>query len=107
RSARHEVGQRLEEWTMHMHGVEALGLRLGDVQHLHADNAELVFQERVDDVAGGAALEGVRLDDGKSALDGFHIIWLFVFVSCDISHRISKRQYTSPACGAKELSPAL
>jgi hypothetical protein len=33
----------------------------------------------VDDVAGGAALEGVRLDDGESALDGFHIIWSFVF----------------------------
>ncbi len=55
-----------------MHRIKTLRLRLGDVQHLHADNAELVLQERMDDVPSGPALNGIRLNNGKSALDGFH-----------------------------------
>ena len=55
-----------------MDGVKALRLRLVDVQHLHPDNAESVLQQRVDDVARAALFDGIRLNDGKSALQCLH-----------------------------------
>jgi hypothetical protein len=42
------------------------------VKHRHSDDAKLVLQKSVDDVASGALFDGVRLNDGKSALNGFH-----------------------------------
>ena len=51
-----------------MHGIKPFGLLLGDFQHPHADDAETVFLESVDDVAGGAFGHSVWLDDGKCAL---------------------------------------
>ena len=72
RAARHEVGQRAEERAAGMHGVELLGLMLGDFQHLHGEDAEAVFLELLDDVADGVFADGVGFDDGESALQSFH-----------------------------------
>src|ERR1700730_9933433 len=55
-----------------MHGVELLGLMLGDFQHLHGKNAKAIFLELFDDVSDRVLADGVRLDDGEGALQSFH-----------------------------------
>jgi hypothetical protein len=72
RAAGHEVGERVEEGLVGVDRVEALGLALGEVQHLNAEDAEVVVQQGANDVALGVLLYGVGLDDGKSALQCLH-----------------------------------
>src|ERR1700730_10928499 len=55
-----------------MHGVELLGLMLGDFQHLHGKNAKAIFLELFDDVSDRVFADGVGLDDGEGALQSFH-----------------------------------
>ncbi len=55
-----------------MHGVELLGLMLGNFQHLHGENAEVIFFELFDDVADRVLADRVWLDDGEGALQSFH-----------------------------------
>ncbi len=72
RTAGHEVSQRIEERLAGVDGVELLRLMLGDFQHLHAENVEAILLELLDDVADCILADGVRLDDGQSALQCFH-----------------------------------
>ena len=51
-----------------MHGVEALGLVLGQVLQPERDEAESGFFDAVQDPAGVAGLHGIGLDDGECAL---------------------------------------
>ncbi len=74
RAAGHEVGEGVEERLVGVYGIEALGLVLGKVQHLDAEDAEVVVQQDADDVAFGVLLDGVGLDDGKSALESLHAV---------------------------------
>src|SRR5215831_6410576 len=55
-----------------MHGIESFRLPFGDVQHLHADDAKFVLQQRLDNVACRVPFKRVRLNDRQSTLDGFH-----------------------------------
>src|SRR5271166_1210185 len=110
RPARHEVGQRLEEWPVHVHRVEAFGLRLGDVQQPHANDAKVVLQQGVNDVARRAFFKRVGLDDGKSALDGFHefgvalFSWLFALGSQLLL--VAAKETSFSAVEAPGFSPA-
>src|SRR5271157_2447264 len=110
RPARHEVGQRLEKWPVYMHRVESFGLRLGDVQHPHADDAKVVLQQGVNDVARRAFFKRVGLDNGKSALDGFHefgvalFSWLFALGSQLLL--VAAKETSFSAVEAPGFSPA-
>ncbi|KZC98849.1 hypothetical protein AUP43_14660 [Oceanibaculum pacificum] len=53
-----------------MHGVEALGLLLGQAHPLLRDDAQTGFLEAGVDLARQVAAGGVRLDDRQGALDG-------------------------------------
>ena len=61
-----------------MHGIKLLRLMLGNLKHLHGENAEPIVLELLDDVADGIVADGVRFDDGKSALQGLHSFGRFV-----------------------------
>ena len=71
-SARHEIGERIEKSFGGVHRVELLRLMLGDLEHLHGQNAKVVLFELFDNVADRISAHGVRLNDGKSALQSFH-----------------------------------
>ena len=73
RAARHEVRQRIEEGPAGVHGIELLRLVLGDLQHLHGENAEVVFFELLDDVAHSVPANSVRLDDGEGTFQSLHV----------------------------------
>ena len=53
-----------------MHGVEALRLRLRQVHHARRDHPQARLLEATIDLADQITADAVRLDDGKSALDG-------------------------------------
>src|SRR5437879_6101021 len=55
-----------------MHGVKLLGLMLGDLQHLHGKDTEAALLELFDDVADSVLADGIRFDDGQSALESLH-----------------------------------
>jgi hypothetical protein len=72
RTARHEVRQRVIERAAGMHSVKLLGLMLGNFQHLHGENAEVLLLELLDNVAHGVPFDRVGLHNRKSALQCFH-----------------------------------
>jgi hypothetical protein len=74
RTAGHEGGQRIKKWPAGMHGVKALGLLLGNHHHAHADDAEAILQNHVDDIAGCALGYRVRLHNRKSSLQSLHVL---------------------------------
>jgi hypothetical protein len=55
-----------------VHGVELLCLMLGDLEHFHAQDAESVFFELLDDVSDPMFTDRVRFNDGKSPLQSLH-----------------------------------
>src|SRR5579864_6403537 len=112
RPARHEVGQRVEKWTAGMHGVELLGLVLGNLQHLHGENAETVLLELFDDVADRVLADGVGFNDGKCALQCFHSVvgpqslglgcWVLGLVPTRV---VAPAYYTLTPTAAARVSP--
>jgi hypothetical protein len=56
-----------------MHGIELFRLMLGYFEHLHAQNLKAILLELLDDVADCVPANGVRFDDGQSALKCFHL----------------------------------
>ena len=58
---------------MSVHRVKLLGLVLGDFQHLHAEDAEAIFLELLNDVADRVFFNRVGLDDGKRAFQRLHV----------------------------------
>src|SRR5271166_2058795 len=105
RAARHKVGERLEEWPVHVHRVKAFSLRLSDMQHPHADDAKVALQQGVDDVAHCAFFKRVGLDDGKSALDSFHEFSCSFFVL--VRWLLAKCLPATTECHAERSLPRL
>src|SRR5208283_168461 len=70
--ARHEIGERPVEWPARMHRIKLFRLILGNLQHLHGENAEAILLELFNDVADRVLGDRVRFHDSKSALQGFH-----------------------------------
>lgn len=66
----HEADQVVEEGPRLVHAVEALGLGLGHLNALLGDDAQAGLLDGGVDGAGQVAAGGIRLDDGKGALDG-------------------------------------
>src|SRR5690348_10724113 len=69
---RHKLGQRLKKRLARVHGVKAFRLLAGNMQHLGAENLESPLLDGADDVPYAAAGNGVRFNDGKSALQSLH-----------------------------------
>jgi hypothetical protein len=51
-----------------VHGVEAFGLRAGQLDHLHGLHGEAGVEDHLQDGAGLLGGNGIGLDDGKGAL---------------------------------------
>ena len=72
----HEGDEILEEGTFAVNGVEALGFSLGELAHLGGDDLEAVRFKAGVDLADHVLSNGVRLDDGESALNShFFLFW--------------------------------
>ena len=67
RSRRHELGQAREERARPVHRVEAFGLRSRQLREAHAADREPFGLDALENPAGHAPGDGVRLDDGKCA----------------------------------------
>src|SRR5262252_2481331 len=65
----HVTHQVLEERTLAMHGIEALGLLLRELQHAGGDDGEATLLESAVDLADQVGLYAVGLDDGQGALE--------------------------------------
>src|SRR5258708_6027960 len=72
RSARHKRCERIKERPLTVDSVKALGLLFSDLEHLHADDAKAFFLHHVKNISRCAFGYGVRLDNGKSALQCLH-----------------------------------
>ena len=59
-----------------MHGVEALGLRLGQLHHAGRDDAQAGLLEAAVDLADQVLLHAVGLHNGKSAFERHGIVVL-------------------------------
>ena len=69
RAGGHERHQILEERAFLVLGVEAFGVRLGQLDHLRSDNSQIGLLEAADDLADDILGNGVGLDDGQSAFN--------------------------------------
>ena len=66
----HEFHQILEERPLAMDGVKALGLGLRQLHHARRHHPQARLLEATIHLADQVPADAVRLDDGKSALDG-------------------------------------
>src|SRR6202008_1132064 len=69
RTRGHVAHQILEERTLAMHGIEALGLALRQVQHARGDDRESGLLEAAVHLADEIATDTVGFDDGQRALE--------------------------------------
>src|SRR5262249_29495836 len=76
RTRAHVTHQVPEEGTLAMHGIEALGLLLRELQHAGGDDGEATLLESAADLADQVGLHAVGLDDGQGGLEG-HSLWPF------------------------------
>jgi len=68
RAGDHELDQRVEERTLAVHGVEAFGFAAGQLLVLGGHDLQASLFEAGVDFADDVLGDGVRLDDGKGAL---------------------------------------
>jgi hypothetical protein len=70
RTGDHERHEVVEEWAGTVHGIEALGLRAGQLGHARGDHLETSVLEAAVDLADHILRDGVGLDDGKCTFQG-------------------------------------
>src|SRR5215470_1248303 len=69
RTRGHVTHQVPEEGTLAMHGIEALGLLLRELQHAGGNDGKATLLESTVDLADQVGLYAVGLDDGQGALE--------------------------------------
>ena len=69
----HEISQRIEEGLAGVDSVDLLCLMFGDFEHFHTENVEIILFVLFF-FADCMLADGIRFDDGQSALKRFH--WL-------------------------------
>ena len=56
-----------------MYRVKLLCLVLGNLQHLQAENSEIVFLKLFNNISDRILTNCIGFDDGEGALQGFHV----------------------------------
>ena len=73
----HKLDQIGKEGTFAMDGIEAFGFSLAQLAHLGGDDLETVRFKAGIDLADDVLGDGVRLDDGESALNSHFLLLSF------------------------------